>query len=140
MPAADAELIAAGARLIQTRIGKLSDAVGMLGFLFVDGAGFHMNPEDAARVLTAEAVPALLAAANALAGLGTWSCEEIKRVLRAALITELGLKPGVALRPVYVAVTGRSVAPPLFDSIELLGREKTLDRLARAVRLADGAA
>ena len=46
----------------------------------------------------------------------------------------------MAFTPVYVAVTGRSVAPPLFDSIELLGREKTLDRLARAVRLADGAA
>ena len=62
VPAADAELIAAGAALIQTRISKLSDAVRMLGFLFVYGAGFHVNPEDAARVLTPEAVPALAAA------------------------------------------------------------------------------
>ena len=140
VPAADAELIAAGALLIQTRISKLSDAVRMLGFLFVHGAGFHVDPEDAARVLTPDAVPALAAAEKALAGLGTWSREEIERVLRAALITDLGLKPRVAFTPVYVAVTGHRVAPPLFDSIELLGREKTLDRLARAVKLAEGAA
>jgi glutamyl-tRNA synthetase len=140
VPAADAELIAAGAALIQTRISKLSDAVRMLGFLFVDGAGFHVNPEDAARVLTPEAVPALAAAQNALAGLGTWSAAEIERVLRGALITGLGLKRRVAFTPVYVAVTGHRVAPPLFDSIELLGREKTLDRLAQAVKLAESAA
>jgi glutamyl-tRNA synthetase len=138
--AADAELIASGARLIQTRISKLSEAPEMLGFLFGTEAGFHVNPADAERVLTPESVPALAAAEKALDGLGTWSHEEIERVLRAALITDLGLKPRVAFTPVYVAVTGRRVAPPLFDSIELLGREKTLDRLARALKLAEGAA
>ena len=91
-------------------------------------------------MLTPEAGPVLAAAEKALAGLGTWSHEEIERVLRAALITDLGLKPRVAFTPVYVAVTGRSVAPPLFDSIELLGREKTLNRLARAVKVAESAA
>jgi len=138
--AADAELIAAGARLIQTRISKLNEAPEMLGFLFGTEAGFHINPTDAERVLTPESVPVLAAAQKALAGLGTWSREEIERVLRADLITDLGLKPGVAFIPVYVAVTGRRVAPPLFDSMELLGREKTLDRLARAVKLAESAA
>ena len=138
--AADAELIAAGARLIQTRISKLNEAPEMLGFLFGTEAGFHVNPADAERVLTPESVPVLAAAQKALAGLGTWSREEIERVLRTALITDLGLKPRVAFTPVYVAVTGRSVAPPLFDSMELLGREKTLDRLARAVKLAESAA
>ena len=61
-------------------------------------------------------------------------------MLRAALITELGLNPRVAFIPVYVAVTGHRVGPPLFDSIELLGREKTLDRLDRGLKLAEGAA
>jgi glutamyl-tRNA synthetase len=137
---ADAALIAAGAALIQERIRKLSEAPEMLGFLFGTEAGFHVNPADAERVLTPESVPVLAAAEKALAGLGTWSHEEIERVLRAALLTDLGLKPRVAFTPVYVAVTGRGVAPPLFESIELLGREKTLDRLARAVKLANGAA
>ena len=112
----------------------------MLGFLFGTEAGFHVNPADAERVLIPDSVPALAAAHKALDGLGTWSHEKIERVLRAALITELGLKRRVAFIPVYVAVTGRRVGPPLFDSIELLGREKTLDRLARAVKLAEGTA
>jgi len=140
VPAADAALIASSAALIQTRIRKLSEAPEMLGFLFGTEAGFHVNPADAERVLTPESVPVLAAAKKALTGLGTWSHEEIERVLRAALITGLGLKPSVAFNPVYVAVTGHGVAPPLFDSIELLGREKTLDRLARAVKLAESAA
>jgi glutamyl-tRNA synthetase len=131
--AAEAGLIAAAAPLIQTRIGKLSDAAAMLGFLFVDAADFKIDPDDAAKVLTQASAEVLAAAGKALAGLGTWSREEIERVLRAALITGLGLKPRVAFNPVYVAVTGRGVAPPLFDSIELLGREKTLDRLAQAL-------
>ena len=140
VPDADAALIVAGAALIQTRIRKLNEAPEKLGFLFGTEAGFHVNPADAERVLTPESVPVLTAAEKALAGLGTWSREEIERVLWAALITDLGLKPRVAFTAVYVAVTGHRVAPPLFDSIELLGREKTLDRLARAVKLAEGAA
>jgi glutamyl-tRNA synthetase len=140
VPDADAALIVAGAALIQTRIRKLNEAPEKLGFLFGTEAGFHVNPADAERVLTPESVPVLTAAEKALAGLGTWSREEIERVLWAALITDLGLKPRVAFTAVYVAVTGHRVAPPLFDSIELLGREKTLDRLDRAVKLAEGAA
>jgi len=136
---AGAALITAGAGLIQTRIRKLSEAPEMLGFLFGTEAGFHVNPADAERVLTPESVPALAAAEKALAGLGTWSHEEIERVLRAALLTDLGLKPRLAFAPVFVAVTGRRVAPPLFESIELLGRDKTLDRLARALAVANAA-
>jgi glutamyl-tRNA synthetase len=134
--AADAAMIAAAAPLIQTRVGKLSEAVGLLGFLFVDGAGFKINPDDAAKVLTPESAQVLVAAEKALAGLTTWSHEEIERVLRAALITDLGLKPRVAFTPVYVAVTGHRVAPPLFQSIELLGRDRTLRRLGQALVIA----
>ena len=108
----------------------------MLGFLFVDGAGFKIDPDDAAKVLTPDSAQALVAAEKALAGLTTWSHEEIERVLRAALITDLGLKPRVAFTPVYVAVTGHRVAPPLFQSIELLGRDRTLRRLTQALALA----
>jgi len=135
-PAADATMIAAAAPLIQTRITKLNEVVGLLGFLFVDGAGFKIDPDDAATVLTPESAQVLVAAEKALAGLTTWSHEEIERVLRAALITDLGLKRRVALTPVYVAVTGHRVAPPLFQSIELLGRERTLRRLAQALAIA----
>jgi glutamyl-tRNA synthetase len=136
---ADAELIAASAPLIQERIATLADAVTMLGFLFVDEAEFSIDPQDAARVLTPDAEPVLAAAEEALAGLTPWTWEAIKSALETALVAGLGLKPraafGGALR---VAVTGRRVGPPLFESIELLGPDRTLARLARARVIAAG--
>jgi glutamyl-tRNA synthetase len=53
----------------------------------------------------------------------------IEQALRASLVDDLGLKPKTAFGPVRVAVTGRRVSPPLFESLELLGRERTLRRL-----------
>jgi len=137
--ASEAALIAAAAPLIQSRISKLSDAVGMLVFLFVDGAGFKVDPEEAARVLTKAAVPTLAAAQKALAGLDPWTFQEIRAALEKALLGELGLKPKAAYAPVRAAVTGRRVSPPLFESMELLGRDKTMARLARALAVASAA-
>jgi glutamyl-tRNA synthetase len=132
----EAELITAAAPLIQTRIARLTEAVGMLSFLLVGESGFDFNPEDAERVLTPEAVPILQAAEAALANVEPWTTEAIQAALSAALIEPegLGLKPRVAFQPVRVAVTGRRVSPPLFESIELLGRDRTLSRLARAIK------
>jgi glutamyl-tRNA synthetase len=111
----------------------------MLGFLFVDEADFRVDPEDAARALTPDAGPALAAAEEALAGLGSWTEEAIRAALEAALVDGLGLKPRAAFGgAVRVALTGRRVGPPLFGSIELLGRDRTLGRLARARVLAAG--
>jgi glutamyl-tRNA synthetase len=137
--AGEAELIAAAAPLIQPRIGKLSEAVGMLAFLFVDGAGFTVDPDEAARVLTQAAVPTLAAAEKALAGVDPWTWPEIKAALETALLGELGLKPKVAYAPVRAAVTGRRVSPPLFESMELLGRDRTMARLAQALAVANAA-
>jgi glutamyl-tRNA synthetase len=134
--AAEADLIATAAPLIQPRIGRLTEAVEMLGFLFVDEARFKIDPDAAAKALTPASAETLAAAEKALSGLEPWAHEEIERVLRGALITDLGLKPRVAFAPVYVAVTGRRVAPPLFDSIELLGRDRTMHRLAQALAVA----
>jgi len=137
--AGEADLIAAAAPLIQPRIGKLSEAVGMLAFLFVDGAGFKVDPAEAARVLTQAAVPTLAAAEKALAAVDPWTWPEIKAALEAALLGELGLKPKAAYAPVRAAVTGRRVSLPLFESMELLGRDRTMARLARALAVASAA-
>jgi glutamyl-tRNA synthetase len=135
-PAQDA-VIAAAAPLIQGRISKLSDAPAMLGFLLVDEADFAVNPEDAARSLGPDAVPILTAAHEALIGVDSWTWEPIREALQASLVDGLGLKPKVAFAgPVRVAVTGRRVGPPLFESIELLGRERTLGRLDSALAAA----
>ena len=132
---AEVALVTAAAPLIQTRISRLTQAVTMLVFLFAD-AGFEVDPADAAKVLTPDAAPVLRAAEAALAGVEPWTHEAIQGALSAALVeaSGLGLKPRVAFAPVRVAVTGRKVSPPLYESIELLGRERTLARLAQAVK------
>ena len=77
------------------------------------------------------------AAITALSDLPSWGHEEIQAALRAALVEGLGLKPKVAFGAVRVAVTGRRVSPPLFESMELLGRDRSLDRLRAALAIAD---
>jgi glutamyl-tRNA synthetase len=145
-PPSDAELavVTAAVPLIQGRISKLTDAAGMLRFLLVDEAKFAVDPEDAAKALTPDAVPTLEAARAALAGLsgpGSWTAEAIREALEAALVQGLGLKPRVAFGgALRVALTGRRVGPPLFESIELLGRDRALGRLASAEDAAASAA
>ena len=112
----------------------------MLAFLFVDGAGFKVDPDEAAKVFTPASAEVLMAAEKAFVGVDQWTHGEIEDALRAALLDELGLKPKVAFAPVRVAVTGRLVSPPLFQSIELLGRDRTLRRLAQARAMASSPA
>ncbi len=122
-----------GAPLIQERMVHLTEAADLLGFLFVDDAHFTVDSEAAGRLLTAETRPALAAAFGALRDLPSWEAAAIETALRGALVDELGLKPKQAFGPVRVAVTGRRVSPPLFESLELLGRDRTLSRLDRAL-------
>jgi glutamyl-tRNA synthetase len=131
--------------LVQERMTVLSEAIGMLGFLYTgDGTDarhkFQLNEDDAAKVLTADAWPTLAAASAALDVLPEWTTSAIDEALRTALVEGLGLKPKNAFTPVRVAVTGRRVSPPLFESIELLGRERTLARLRAADAKARAAA
>jgi glutamyl-tRNA synthetase len=139
--AADTGLIAASAPLVQERAATLAGAADMLAFLFVDEAEFSIDPQDGAWALTAGAEPVLAAAEDALAALGSWTTEAITLALRTALVDGLGLKPRAAFSgAVRVAITGRRAGPPLFESIELLGRDRTLGRLARARAIAAGRA
>jgi glutamyl-tRNA synthetase len=128
-------ILEAIAPLAQERMVVLSDAVGLLGFLFVDdieveeaAAAKHLRPDDAA---------ILDAATAALQELPEWSTPAIEEALKAALVDGLGLKPRQAFGPVRVAVSGRTVSPPLYESMELLGRERSLRRLAAARALTE---
>jgi glutamyl-tRNA synthetase len=123
------------APLAQERMIVLSDAVGLLGFLFVDdvevdeaAAAKHLRPDDAA---------ILDAAATALGALSDWATSAIEEALKGALVEGLGLKPRQAFGPVRVAVSGRTVSPPLYESMDLLGRDRTLARLAAARTLTE---
>jgi glutamyl-tRNA synthetase len=126
-------LIAAAVPLVQERMATLREGAESLSFLLVPEAAFVLDEQDAAKVLTEEARPALQAAHDALDSLAAFDTPSIEAALRSALIDGLGLKPKVAFGPVRVAVTGRRISPPLFESIELLGRERALGRLRAAL-------
>ena len=128
-------ILRAAVPLVQERMNTLSESVDMLGFLFVDEDAFTVDPDAAAKVLTGDAGAVLEASAKALADV-EWTTEAIEAALRASLIDGLGLKPKNAFGPVRVAISGRRISPPLFESLELLGREKSLHRLERARRTA----
>ena len=130
--------VLAATPLVAERLQLLSEAEGMLGFLLVDEAGFSVDPDDAAKVLTSDAVPVLEASVTALESLPGWDTASIEQALRAALVDGLGLKPKHAFGPVRVAVTGRRVSPPLFESLELLGRDNSLGRLRASLTTAAG--
>lgn len=131
-PAQDAVLEAA-APLVQTRMAVLSEAPGMLGFLLVGDDALEV--EDAAVAsLRPEAAEVLESAAAALLELPEWEAAAIEAALRHALVEVLGIKPKFAFGPVRVAVTGRRVSPPLFESLEILGRESSLLRVAALQR------
>jgi glutamyl-tRNA synthetase len=120
--------------LVQERIETLGQGVTMLRFLLVDDDEFSVDADDAAKLLTTETRPTLAGARESLADLQTWDTASIESVLRATLVEGLGLKPKNAFGPVRVAVTGRRVSPPLFESLEILGRERSLRRLDQALK------
>ncbi|HEY7100085.1 MAG TPA: glutamate--tRNA ligase [Mycobacteriales bacterium] len=140
-PVSDAqlELVAAAAPLVQERSATLVEAADLLGFLLVPDHHFAIDPAAGAKVLTPATAPVLDASLAVLTDVASWTAEDVQEVLQSALVDGLGLKPRVAYGPVRVALTGRTVSPPLFESIELLGRDRTLDRL-RAARAGLGAA
>jgi glutamyl-tRNA synthetase len=118
--------------LVHERMVTLGESVEMLGFLFVDDSRFERDPADAEKMLDTEGRAVVKAAHEALAAIETWDTPSIEAALRQALVEDLGIKPRNAFGPVRVAVTGRRISPPLFESLELLGRERSLARLLSA--------
>ncbi len=129
---ADSAVLAAAAPLVQERAQTLRQASDLLHFLLVSEPDFVVDEAAAAKQLGAAGQAVLAAAAPALDALPEWTHEVIEQALRAALVDGLGLKPRNAYGPVRVAVTGSTVSPPLFESLEILGRERALARLAAA--------
>ncbi|SNR93733.1 glutamyl-tRNA synthetase [Geodermatophilus saharensis] len=118
------------APMAQERTVVLSDAVGLLGFLFTEDV--EVDPAAAAKNLRPEDGEVLDAAAAALRDLEEWTTPRIEQALKEALVEGLGRKPRQAFGPVRVALSGRTVSPPLYESIELLGRDRTVRRLENA--------
>ena len=126
------ELLREVVPLIQTRLARLTEAPDLVRFLFA-GDAFRVDGEAAAKSLLGEVLPAIEESWRALAKVETWDAASIEAALRAALVEGLGLKPKHAFGPLRVAVTGRTISPPLFESMELLGRDVTLARVDAAI-------
>ncbi len=122
----DDEQFAEAARLVQTRIVVLADAWDLLKFLNDDE--FALDEKSAAKELRGDAAPVLDAALSALEGVDEWRTDRIEEALKVALLENLALKPRKAFGPIRVAATGASISPPLFESLELLGRDRSLHR------------
>jgi glutamyl-tRNA synthetase len=103
---------------------RLTEAPPMVAFLFG-----RVDPDEKAAKVLAGQDDYLAAVADALRATEKWTTEAIESALRA-LAEERDLKPKKAFQPVRAAVTGTLVSPPLFESLEILGRQETLARLS----------
>ena len=128
----DEARVRAAAPLVQEKIVKLGEFPAFAGFLFHD---VEIDPA----ALDERDVEVIEAARDVLAELEPFTAEPIEVSLRAVL-DRLGLKPRQGFQPIRVAVTGSKISPGLFESIELLGRETTLDRLSAAASSAAASA
>lgn len=122
------EVLRKATPLISERLVLLSEALPKLQFLFTPDAEIKIS-EDAGKALNDDSARVLDAAIEALDGLPVWDTASIESALRDAVVDGLGIKPKFAFGPLRVGITGSRVSPPLFESMEILGRESSLARL-----------
>jgi glutamyl-tRNA synthetase len=132
-PSADEwRLLEAVVPLVQVRMDRLAEIVDLAGFLF--GAP-EIRADDWKQIMSQEwAGDVLREMQQALSDLGAWNAETIEETLRS-VADRKGVKPRLAFGPLRVAVSGRRIGPPLFESLEILGREKALRRIETAIEI-----
>mgnify|MGYP002724176102 FL=1 len=128
----EAAIAQAAAPLVQTRVQLLGEVPGMMAFLFLPDNEIEIA-DDARTQLRDNAAEVLDHAIVALEGIDAadFNASAVEDALRTALIEKMELKPRLAFTPVRVAVSGRRVSPPLFESVEILGQRSTLARLRK---------
>lgn len=130
-PITDAEraTLVAIAPHVQERIALLGELPLMVGFLFVADSDLEIVPE-AMKTLGDSAARVLDAALEALSGLEEWTTVALEETLRRVIVEAMEVSPRHAFGPLRVAISGQRVSPPLFESMEVLGKQSTLARLA----------
>lgn len=124
----EVEVVRKALPLIQERIVMLGEVVAMVRFLF--GEGIEIEADSLSKVSELQAKEVLRSAMSALTPVEKWDEQSIEGALRESLIDGMGLKPRLAFTPVRIAVTGSHISPPLFESLALLGKERTLARIS----------
>ncbi len=119
--------------IIQERIIMFSEVPAMLKFLFVKD--FAIEADSLAKVTDSGAKEVLQRSLKELESINNWTHTDIEAALRTSLIEDMGLKPRIAFGAVRIATTGSTISPPLFESMELLGKAASLARITAALTL-----
>ncbi|MEO6956836.1 MAG: glutamate--tRNA ligase [Antricoccus sp.] len=115
--------------LVQERMITLDEAPSMLGFFYKADDEIDIA-DDARKTLREDSAAVLDASIPALVAVDEWEAQSIQQALRAALVDDLAIKPKFAFGPLRVAMSGRRISPPLFESMQILGRDSSLRRIA----------
>ncbi|MDQ2847924.1 MAG: glutamate--tRNA ligase [Actinomycetota bacterium] len=116
------------APLIQTRMALLTEATAYVRPFFLTADELEIA-DDARAQLKDNAGEVLAAVTPALGALGEWTTESIEAAVRQSVLDGLDLKPKVGFTPIRVAISGARISPPLFESMQILGKDETLARL-----------
>lgn len=122
------EVLRQAVPLVQTRMNLLSEAPDLMSFLFVDEDKFELH-EDGLKTLRETAPEVLRASIEVLEPLEDFTTDTLQDVLKTKLVEEMEIKPRFAFGPLRTALSGRRISPPLFESMEILGKDVTLGRL-----------
>jgi glutamyl-tRNA synthetase len=124
------EVFAQAAPLVQTRVVTLSEIPAMVDFLFLENPAIDDDAWN--KTMSADFARTVLADFTAAIATAEWNHDSLKGILETWTETN-GLKLGKTQAPIRVAITGRTVGPPLFESLEILGRDETIRRLAAGI-------
>lgn len=122
--------------LVQERMITLDEAPSMLGFFYKADDEIDIA-QDARKTLREDSAAVLDASVPALQAVAEWEAEPIQQALREVLVDNLAIKPKFAFGPLRVAISGRRISPPLFESMQILGRESSLSRISALRRSLD---
>jgi glutamyl-tRNA synthetase len=134
----DAEKLNKIIPIVKERLATLDDVVDMAGFFFKDQVEPQLDDLIAKGLTAFESAHAARLARSILAELDVITPDTAEPPLRE-LVDELGVKPGQLFGILRAAVTGQKVSPPLFESMEIIGKQAVLERLDRAIVLLEQA-
>jgi glutamyl-tRNA synthetase len=128
----DEDLVRRALPLIQERARTLTEIASLAGFFFLDHLEYETNLLIGDKMTPELAVKALTEAKGRIAGLSSFDHDSLEAALRP-LAAELGLKTGQLFGTLRIATTGRTAAPPLFQTMAVLGKERSLERIEAAL-------
>jgi glutamyl-tRNA synthetase len=123
------EELRAACEIVQEKAQTLNEVWPLIGFLFSEP---ELDPKAQKKVMKDDAMPLLEEAAEALAGVEPFETDEIEAAL-APILASRDVKPGKLYQPIRVAISGGTVSPGIFESLAVLGKERSIARIKRAL-------